>query len=106
MVELEFHHFIHVFDRARILRSSLQKVATMDIDWWSQTISAPCCASILCCSVFSRPMAEDMASTFMVRGALVLYTGIHCTVHCPLAVVEIRGSSLWIQDLDLYTIEA
>ena len=70
MVELEFHHFIYVFDRARILRSSLQKFATMDIDWWSQTRPAPCCASILCRSVF-KAMAEVMASTSMVRGALV-----------------------------------
>ena len=146
---------------------SAGNLAIVDIDWWSQTISAPCCASILCCSVFQGQwqriwlrrswsevpwcctpafIAQCIANLLLLRyvvplfgfkiltftrlrldpsvasfsrlmarlwlqfpwlgGALVLYTGLHCTLHCPHAAADICSSSFCIQDLDPLTIEA
>jgi len=90
------HCYIYVHDHFRVLRSSPAcTFATMDIDWWSQAMCAPCCALILSCLIFK---ANGQGFGYDVQGDMIVVVTFcafwaHVVVHLLLlrTVVPLFG---------------
>jgi len=86
------HLFIYAFDHARVLKViPACKFSTMDIDWWSQAMLAPCCALILSAFVFK---ANGRGYGFDFHGReLPVYCTLaffaHCVVHILLLIYAV-----------------
>lgn len=73
------HLWIYFFDHCRVLRSVQRcDFASMNIDWWSQAMLAPCCAVMLSCLVFK---ANCQGYGFCLQG--------------PSLVLVCSGAFLW-----------
>jgi len=78
------HVFIYAFDHIRVLKViPACTFSTMDIDWWSQVMLAPCCGLILSALIFK---ANDRGYGFHLEGLEVpfyctLAFALHCLVH-------------------------
>jgi len=83
------HLFIYAFDHARVLKViPACKFATMDIDWWSQAMLAPCCGLILSAVIFK---ANGRGYGFKFKDAqLPLYCVLAFCAHCFVHILFLR----------------
>jgi len=74
------HCYIYVHDHFKVLRSiPACTSATMEIDWWSQAMLAPCCGLILGCLVFK---ANGQGFGYDIHGdMIVVWSFCACVGH-------------------------
>jgi len=92
------HCYIYFMDHCRLLRTVPNMVlATMDVDWWSQFMLAPCCGLIASCTVFK---SNCQGYGFCLEGGYLIAacTGAfaaHCAIHwfLLLKVVPLLGKT-------------
>jgi len=78
------HAFIYAFDHWKVLQNIPKcTYASMDVDWWSQALLAPCTAGILSCLIF-KMNCQDYG--FCLDGVPLLTACTagffaHCVVH-------------------------
>lgn len=78
------HMFIYAFDHWKVL-SNIPKCtyASMDVDWWSQALLAPCTAGILSCLIFKMNCQDYGFCLDGVPLIMACTAGFwaHCVVH-------------------------
>jgi len=83
------HCWIYVFDHARVLRSIPScTFATMQIDWWSQAMLAPCTAMTLSCLIFKangQGFGFEIKGDWIVLACFIAFV-VHITVHLLLLI--------------------
>lgn len=84
------HMFIYAFDHWKVLRNIPRcTYASMDVDWWSQAMFAPCVATIGSCMIFK---ANCQGYGYCVEGVWELvplcsvFWILHCVVHLLILV--------------------
>jgi len=104
------HMFIYAFDHWKVLRNiPACTYASMDVDWWSQAMFAPCIAMILSCLIFK---ANGQGYGFDLGGWTLLFVCtaaffVHCVVHILLLVhvVPMFGSKVVGTDAETNTFQ-
>mmetsp|Transcript_14901 Transcript_14901/g.42783 ORF Transcript_14901/g.42783 Transcript_14901/m.42783 type:complete len:981 (+) Transcript_14901:87-3029(+) len=92
------HSYVYFFDHCRVLRTvpSLM-IATMDVDWWSQFMLAPCCGLIASCTFFKtncQGYGYCLTGLPLIAGCSLAFIG-HCAIHwlLLLKVVPLFGKT-------------
>jgi hypothetical protein len=100
------HVLIYAFDHWKVLRNIPScTYASMDVDWWSQVMLAPCVGVILSCLVFKANCQghgfclEGFALPFACTAVFVL----HCVAHILLLVYFVPTFSTNIVGADAET---
>jgi len=83
------HCYIYVHDHFKVLRSiPTCTFATMQIDWWSQAMLAPCCGLILGCLIFK---ANGQGFGYDIQGDMIVVVSFcACVAHVLVHLLLLR----------------